>query len=123
MSEHAEKLTCTRLKASQVRAYPARLRRASAPAAPAAPRPSRDHAALPSLLSRASPPCAPRPSPGAPRHAPAVVLAVDDIPRTRSGKISEIAVRDTVHGRPVKNTAALANPESLAQFRDRPELG
>jgi acetoacetyl-CoA synthetase len=58
-----------------------------------------------------------------PRHVPAVVLAVDDIPRTRSGKISEIAVRDTVHGRPVKNTAALANPESLAQFRDRPELG
>jgi acetoacetyl-CoA synthetase len=57
-----------------------------------------------------------------PRHVPAVVLAVDDIPRTRSGKISEIAVRDTVHGRPVKNTAALANPESLGQFRDRPEL-
>ena len=58
-----------------------------------------------------------------PRHVPAKILAVSDIPRTRSGKISEIAVRDTVHGRPVKNTAALANPESLAQFRDRPELG
>jgi acetoacetyl-CoA synthetase len=51
-----------------------------------------------------------------PRHMPAVIVAVPDIPRTRSGKIAELAVRDVVHGRPVKNTAALANPESLAHF-------
>jgi acetoacetyl-CoA synthetase len=57
-----------------------------------------------------------------PRHVPAVVAAVDDIPRTRSGKISELAVRDVVHGREVKNTEALANPEALDLFRDRPEL-
>ena len=56
------------------------------------------------------------------RHVPARILAVTDIPRTRSGKISEIAVRDVVHGRPVKNTEALANPEALEQYRDRPEL-
>jgi acetoacetyl-CoA synthetase len=53
-----------------------------------------------------------------PRHVPAKILAVDEIPRTRSGKISEIAVRDTIHGRPVKNTTALANPECLAQFEN-----
>lgn len=57
-----------------------------------------------------------------PRHVPAIVLAVADIPRTRSGKISEIAVRDVVHGRRIKNTEALANPEALEYFRDRPEL-
>ncbi|MBC8329736.1 MAG: hypothetical protein H8E31_13435 [Planctomycetes bacterium] len=57
-----------------------------------------------------------------PRHVPAVIAQVGDIPRTRSGKISEIAVRDAVHGRPVKNTEALANPEALAEFRGRPEL-
>lgn len=57
-----------------------------------------------------------------PRHVPSVICAVDDIPRTRSGKISEIAVRDVVHGRPVKNTEALANPEALEQYRDRTEL-
>lgn len=57
-----------------------------------------------------------------PRHVPAVVVAVDDIPRTRSGKISELAVRDIVHGRPVKNTEALANPEALDLYRDLPEL-
>jgi acetoacetyl-CoA synthetase len=51
-----------------------------------------------------------------PRHMPAVIVAVPDIPRTRSGKIAELAVRDVVHGRPVKNTAALANPEALAHF-------
>ena len=56
------------------------------------------------------------------RHVPAKILSVTDIPRTRSGKISEIAVRAVVHGRPVKNTEALANPEALQQFRDRPEL-
>jgi acetoacetyl-CoA synthetase len=57
-----------------------------------------------------------------PRHVPAVILQVDDIPRTRSGKISELAVRDSVEGRPVANTGALLNPEALAQYRDRPEL-
>ncbi len=57
-----------------------------------------------------------------PRHVPAVILQVADIPRTRSGKISELAVREVIHGRPVKNTEALANPEALALFRDRPEL-
>jgi acetoacetyl-CoA synthetase len=57
-----------------------------------------------------------------PRHVPAVVLAVPDIPRTRSGKIVEIAVRETIHGRAVKNVEALANPDALAFFRDRPEL-
>jgi acetoacetyl-CoA synthetase len=57
-----------------------------------------------------------------PRHVPAVIAAVPDIPRTRSGKIVEIAVRDVVHGRPVKNVEALANPEALEYFRDRPEL-
>ena len=57
-----------------------------------------------------------------PRHVPAVVLAVDDIPRTRSGKITELAVRDVVEGRPIKNTEALANPEALDHFRNRPEL-
>jgi acetoacetyl-CoA synthetase len=57
-----------------------------------------------------------------PRHVPAKILQVDDIPRTRSGKITELAVRDVVHGREVKNVGALANPEALEQFRDRPEL-
>lgn len=52
-----------------------------------------------------------------PRHVPAVIAAVSDIPRTRSGKISEIAVRDVLHGRALKNTEALANPESLEQFK------
>jgi acetoacetyl-CoA synthetase len=53
-----------------------------------------------------------------PRHVPAKIVAVTDIPRTRSGKITEIAVREIVHGRPVKNTEALANPEALALYRD-----
>ena len=57
-----------------------------------------------------------------PRHTPAVVVAVDDIPRTKSGKITELAVRDVVHGRVVKNVEALANPEALENFRDLPEL-
>ena len=57
-----------------------------------------------------------------PRHVPAVIFEVNDIPRTISGKISEIAVRDSIHGKTVKNTDALANPESLAQFKDRAEL-
>jgi acetoacetyl-CoA synthetase len=53
-----------------------------------------------------------------PRHVPRVVVAVADIPRTRSGKISELAVRDIIHGREVKNVEALANPEALDCFRD-----
>jgi acetoacetyl-CoA synthetase len=53
---------------------------------------------------------------------PAKILAVTDIPRTISGKIVELAVRNVVHGEAVKNTDALANPEALEQFRDRPEL-
>ncbi len=57
-----------------------------------------------------------------PRHVPAIILDVPDIPRTVSGKITELAVRDVVHGRPVKNTSALANPEALAHFRSRAEL-
>jgi acetoacetyl-CoA synthetase len=57
-----------------------------------------------------------------PRHVPAKVVQVSDIPRTRSGKIVELAVRDLVHGRPVKNLEALANPEALAHYKDRPEL-
>jgi acetoacetyl-CoA synthetase len=57
-----------------------------------------------------------------PRHVPAKVLAVGDIPRTKSGKIVELAVRDTIHGRPVKNQEALANPESLELFRHLIEL-
>jgi acetoacetyl-CoA synthetase len=58
-----------------------------------------------------------------PRHVPARIIAVVDIPRTRSGKIVELAVRNVVHGLPVKNTDALANPEALCLFRDLPELG
>ena len=57
-----------------------------------------------------------------PRHVPARVVAVSDIPRTKSGKIVELAVRDVVAGRTVKNKEALANPEALDLFRDRPEL-
>jgi acyl-CoA synthetase (AMP-forming)/AMP-acid ligase II len=57
-----------------------------------------------------------------PRHVPAKIVAVADIPRTRSGKITELAVRDMVHGREVKNTEALANPESLAFYKDLAEL-
>ncbi|MBO3705940.1 MAG: acetoacetate--CoA ligase [Candidatus Accumulibacter sp.] len=56
------------------------------------------------------------------RHVPAKVLQVADIPRTKSGKIVELAVRHIVHGRPVRNIEALANPEALECFRDRPEL-
>ncbi|PQZ93448.1 MULTISPECIES: acetoacetate--CoA ligase [Pseudomonas] len=57
-----------------------------------------------------------------PRHVPAKILTVGDIPRTISGKIVELAVRNVVHGEPVKNTDALANPEALEAFRNRPEL-
>jgi len=57
-----------------------------------------------------------------PRHVPAKILQVPDIPRTKSNKIVELAVRNVVHGRPVKNVEALANPEALEHFRNRPEL-
>jgi len=57
-----------------------------------------------------------------PRHVPAKILQVADIPRTVSGKIVELAVRDMVMGRPVKNVSALANPEALELYRDLPEL-
>jgi acetoacetyl-CoA synthetase len=57
-----------------------------------------------------------------PRHVPAKVVQVRDIPRTRSGKLVELAVRNVVHGEPVRNVEALANPEALEQFRDRDEL-
>ncbi len=57
-----------------------------------------------------------------PRHVPARVVAVADIPRTKSGKIVELAVRDVVHGRPVKNVGALANPDALDLYRDLDEL-
>ncbi len=57
-----------------------------------------------------------------PRHVPKKIIAVADIPRTISGKITELAVRDIVHGDPVKNTEALANPEALEYFKDLPEL-
>ncbi len=56
------------------------------------------------------------------RHVPAKVVQVGDIPRTKSGKIVELAVRNVVHGRPLKNLEALANPEALEFFRDRREL-
>ena len=57
-----------------------------------------------------------------PRHVPAKILAVADIPRTMNGKIVELAVRETIHGRPVGNRDALANPQALDYFVDRPEL-
>jgi acetoacetyl-CoA synthetase len=57
-----------------------------------------------------------------PRHVPARVIQVADIPRTRSGKIVELAVREVIHNRPVKNTLALANPEALELFKNLSEL-
>jgi acetoacetyl-CoA synthetase len=57
-----------------------------------------------------------------PRHVPAKIVQVSDIPRTRSGKIVELAVRNVVHGRPVMNLEALANPEALAHYKNRQEL-
>ena len=58
-----------------------------------------------------------------PRHVPAKILQVADIPRTISGKIAELAVRKVVHGETVANQDALANPESLRLFANLPELG
>lgn len=57
-----------------------------------------------------------------PRHVPAVILAVNDIPRTKSGKLVELAVRNIVHHQPVKNVGALANPQALEQYKNHPEL-
>ena len=57
-----------------------------------------------------------------PRHVPAKVIQVEDIPRTKSGKIVELAVRKIVHGEPVLNREALANPEALDFFANLPEL-
>lgn len=57
-----------------------------------------------------------------PRHVPAKILAVTDIPRTKSGKITELAVRDVIHGRPIKNREALANAEALDLYGNLPEL-
>ena len=51
-----------------------------------------------------------------PRHVPARVHAVSDIPRTKTGKLVELAVKEVIHGRPVRNRAALANPECLDEF-------
>jgi acetoacetyl-CoA synthetase len=57
-----------------------------------------------------------------PRHVPAKIIPVKDIPRTKSGKITELAVRDIVHGRKVKNKEALANPEALEIYQNLSEL-
>ncbi len=57
-----------------------------------------------------------------PRHVPAKIVQVPDIPRTKNGKIAELAVRDAVHGRPITNLGSLANPEALQAYRDRAEL-
>ena len=57
-----------------------------------------------------------------PRHVPAKVLQVADIPRTKNNKIVELAVREVIHGRPVKNLEALANPEALELYKDLAEL-
>ncbi|MGA9855655.1 MAG: acetoacetate--CoA ligase [Gammaproteobacteria bacterium] len=57
-----------------------------------------------------------------PRHVPAKIIAVSDIPRTISGKITELAVRNVIHGRPVKNTDALANPQALQHYKNLAEL-
>jgi acetoacetyl-CoA synthetase len=57
-----------------------------------------------------------------PHHVPKKIVQVADIPRTISGKITELAVRDVVHGRAVKNLDALSNPQALELLRNRPEL-
>jgi acetoacetyl-CoA synthetase len=57
-----------------------------------------------------------------PRHVPAVILSVDDLPRTRSGKLVELAVADAVNGRPVRNREAIANPDAIDAIVERPEL-
>ena len=57
-----------------------------------------------------------------PRHVPEVIVQVPDLPRTVSGKIVELAVRNVVHGEPVKNIEALANPDALDYFKDHPDV-
>ncbi|MDQ3418070.1 MAG: AMP-binding protein, partial [Acidobacteriota bacterium] len=57
-----------------------------------------------------------------PRHVPAKIVQITDVPRTKSGKVVELAVGNVVHGRDVKNREALANPEALEQYRNHPEL-
>ena len=57
-----------------------------------------------------------------PRHVPSKILSVPDIPRTRSGKISELAVKDLIHGKKIKNKEALSNPETLSFFKNIKEL-
>jgi len=57
-----------------------------------------------------------------PRHVPSKIIQVTDIPRTKTGKLVELAVRDAVHGHAIKNAEALANPEALGQFVNRSEL-
>jgi acetoacetyl-CoA synthetase len=57
-----------------------------------------------------------------PRHVPAKIIVVPDLPRTLSGKLTELAVRNVIHGLPVKNVDALANPQALEHFRDLPDL-
>ena len=57
-----------------------------------------------------------------PRHVPAKIIAVPELPRTLSGKLTELAVRNVIHGRPVPNRDALANPGALEHFRDLAEL-
>tara|TARA_Y100001970_G_C14048450_1_gene757603 strand:- start:534 stop:1064 length:531 start_codon:yes stop_codon:yes gene_type:complete len=57
-----------------------------------------------------------------PRHVPAKVISVEDIPRTISGKITELAVREVIHNRPVKNKEALSNPQALNYFKNLKQL-
>ena len=57
-----------------------------------------------------------------PRHVPSKIFQVNDFPRTRSGKISELAVKDIIHGKEIKNTEALINPEILNIFREFSDL-
>ena len=57
-----------------------------------------------------------------PRHVPEVIVQVPDLPRTVSGKIVELAVRNVVHGEPVMNIEALANPDALDYFKDHPDV-
>ncbi len=57
-----------------------------------------------------------------PRHVPSVIVAAPDLPHTRSGKLVELAVKEIVHGRPVKNIGALSNPEALDFFANLPQL-
>jgi acetoacetyl-CoA synthetase len=57
-----------------------------------------------------------------PRHVPAKIIRVTDIPRTKSGKIAELAVRDLIHNKEINNQTALANPECLVEYKNIKEL-